>query len=89
MHIEENLGSILRQEQQLLRYTHQRKDVYRGKSRVYPPAGAAALQVHPSEKRMHIEENSGSILRQEQIILRYTHQRKDAHRGKSRNIFQQ
>jgi hypothetical protein len=29
---------------------------------------------------MHIEENSGSILRQEQIILRYTHQRKDAYR---------
>jgi len=35
------------------------------------------------------EENPGSILRQEQIILRYSHQRKDAHRGKSRNIFQQ
>jgi hypothetical protein len=51
MHIEENPGFILWQEQQLLRYyTHQRKDAYRGESRVDPSARAAAPQVHPSEK---------------------------------------
>jgi hypothetical protein len=53
-------------------------------SRFHTSPRAEAPQVHPSEKRMHIEENPGSSLRPEQQLLRYTHQRKDAHRGKSR-----